>query len=163
MSTMLMSSMSIRARWEVQSQLYDRSILLTETGTRLLKKFENFARGTTDPESKTWIISSAKRNTNSRFSTFSFPPPQSFGDHLSYLVHLPVILLVHHYLNHHLTKMAQQPILSLSNIGSNSNIPCTTLPTLLGANQLTLGISLLKRSRTDTGAPRPDPRDTWVQ
>ena len=33
-------------------------------------------------ESRTWIISAAKRNTNSRFSTFSVPPPQFLGEHL---------------------------------------------------------------------------------
>ena len=42
-----------------------------------------------------------KRKKNS-FSTFSRCPP--LGDHLSHLIHLPAILLVHHHLNdnHHL-------------------------------------------------------------
>ena len=46
---------------------------------------------TQDIESKTWIFSAAKTNTNSNFIPFSLPP--LLDDHLSHLVHVPVILL----------------------------------------------------------------------
>ena len=47
-------------------------------------------------------IFAAKTRNKSRVSTFSLCP--LLGDHLSHLVHLPVVLLIHHHLNdnHHL-------------------------------------------------------------
>ena len=55
------------------------------------------AQRTQDIESKTWIISKSWNECKFQFSTLS-PPPLP-GNHLSHLVHLPVILLAHHHLN----------------------------------------------------------------
>ena len=52
---------------------------------------------TQDIESKTWIISKSWNKCRFQFSTLSLPP--LLGNHLSHLVHLPVILLAHHHLN----------------------------------------------------------------
>ena len=52
---------------------------------------------TQDIESKTWIISKRWNKCRFQFSTLSLPP--LLGNHLSHLVHLPVILFAHHHLN----------------------------------------------------------------
>ena len=69
------------------------------------------AQRTQDIESKTWIISKSWNECKFQFSTFSLPPLP--GNHLSHLVHLPVILLAHHHLNdNRYLPMFQQHILS---------------------------------------------------
>ena len=69
------------------------------------------AQRTQDIESTTWIISESWNECKFQFSNLS-PPPLS-GNHLSHLVHLPVILLAHHHLNDsRYLPMFQQLILS---------------------------------------------------
>ena len=69
------------------------------------------AQRTQDIESKTWIISKSWNECKFQFSTLNIPPLP--GNHLSHLVHLPVILLAHHHLNdNRYLPMVQQHILS---------------------------------------------------
>ena len=68
------------------------------------------AQWTQDIEYKTWIISKRWNRCKFQFSTLSLPPLP--GNHLSHLVHLPVILLAHHHLNdNRYLPMFQQHIL----------------------------------------------------
>ena len=96
-------------------------------------RYETFpeAQRTQAIESEIWI-SEAKTNTKSRFSTFSLPP--LLGDHLSHLVHLPVILFVHHHLNdtHHMPN-GPKACINCRNHDHEYQLqhPCTTFPTPL--------------------------------
>ena len=74
------------------------------------------AQRTQDIESKTWIISKSWNECKFQFSTFSLPPLP--GNHLSHLVHLPVILLAHHHLNdnrYHVTEQYSKSPKRLNN------------------------------------------------
>ena len=109
---------------------------LIEKLEKKLKQTLPEAQRTQDIESKTWIISKRWNKCRFQFSTLSLPP--LLGNHLSHLVHLPVILLAHHHLNEnrYLPMHCSNNILSpkWSQLTS-SNIPCnsctTTLPTPL--------------------------------
>ena len=100
------------------------------------------AQRTQDIESKTWIISKSLNECKFQFNTLSLPPLP--GNHLSHLVHLPVILFAHHHLNDNRYLPMSQHILSPTwSQLTSSNIPCssctTTLPTPLVISKPTLG------------------------
>ena len=86
----------VRARRQLD--MLDRVVVFL---TRIVASKEQRYLGKTLPEAqrspKLGIISKSWNESKFQFSTFSLPALP--GDHLSRLVHLPVILLAHHHLN----------------------------------------------------------------